>query len=83
MLIGVEQGISLPLAQYSTLLTLLPNIEAALIAKGESVSRPDYSAAEPLEPPPNGDGAEEREEDNGIGDSGKKKNFEATSEEDE
>ncbi len=83
MLIGVRQGISLPLAQYSTFITLLPSIEAALVAKGESVPRPDYSAAEPLENPPNGDEEAVGEEDNGIGDSGKKKNFEATSEEDE
>lgn len=83
MLIGVDQGISLPLAQYSTFLTLLPSIEAALVAKGESVPRPDYSAAEPLIKPPDGDEAEAGEEDGGTGDSGKKKNFEATSEEDD
>ncbi|KAL8767032.1 MAG: hypothetical protein Q9209_006326 [Squamulea sp. 1 TL-2023] len=80
-----KKGISLPLAQYSTLITLLPEIEAALYAKGESVPRPDYSRAKS---PDNakqdndeGEGEEGQEEANG--DAEKKKNFEATSEEDE
>ncbi|KAL9003680.1 MAG: hypothetical protein Q9188_003461 [Gyalolechia gomerana] len=71
-------GISLPLAQYSTLLTLLPEIEAALAKKGEKVPRPDFSGAKAEvvgdDVSEGGDG-EEAEEKEG------KKNFEATSEE--
>ncbi|KAL8810318.1 MAG: hypothetical protein Q9223_002992 [Gallowayella weberi] len=80
-----KKGISLPLAQYSTLLTLLPNIEAALAAKGETVPRPQYDGAKISEDDPPDEGAgngDEVEDDEAPGD-GRKKNFEATSEEDE
>ncbi|KAL8838168.1 MAG: hypothetical protein Q9176_005251 [Flavoplaca citrina] len=77
-----KKGISLPLAHYSTFVTLLPSIEAALGAKGESVPRPDYSTVQPSEKPQSGDDEEGGEDDEGDGDGGKK-NFEATSEEDE
>ncbi|KAL8647363.1 MAG: hypothetical protein Q9226_006460 [Calogaya cf. arnoldii] len=77
-----KKGISLPLAQYSTLLTLLPSIEAALVAGGELVPRPDYGAAKPVEKPQDGDDEEAGEGDDGAKLEGKK-NFEATSEEDE
>ncbi|KAL8852743.1 MAG: hypothetical protein Q9221_002373 [Calogaya cf. arnoldii] len=77
-----KKGISLPLAQYSTLVTLLPSIEAALVARGESVPRPDYGAAQPAEKPQDGDDEEVGEEEGGTGVEGKK-NFEATSEEEE
>ena len=40
------QGISLPLDQFNTLITLLPQIETALASKGQSISRPDYSNAD-------------------------------------
>ena len=84
MLIQIVQGISLPLAQYSTLVSLLPSIEAALAAKGESVPRPDYSTVQPSEKPRNSEDEEGDENDEGDGDGdGGKKNFEATSEEDE
>ncbi|KAI4170861.1 MAG: hypothetical protein LQ343_004625 [Gyalolechia ehrenbergii] len=73
-----KKGISLPLAQYSTFLTLLPEIESALAKKGEKVPRPDFSGAEAEvvgdDVSEGGDG-EEAEEKEG------KKNFEATSEE--
>ncbi|KAL8858683.1 MAG: hypothetical protein Q9178_004771 [Gyalolechia marmorata] len=79
-----KKGISLPIAQYSTLLTLLPEIEAALVAKGETVPRPDYSTARPSPNPQNGnDEGDDQDKDEADGDDGKKKNFEATSEEDE
>ncbi|KAL8883901.1 MAG: hypothetical protein Q9192_006973 [Flavoplaca navasiana] len=77
-----KKGISLPLAQYSTFVSLLPSIESALAAKGESVPRPDYSTVQPSEKPRSGDDEEGGEDDEGDGDGGKK-NFEATSEEDE
>ncbi|KAL8788176.1 MAG: hypothetical protein Q9213_001815 [Squamulea squamosa] len=80
-----KKGISLPLAQYSTLLTLLPEIEAALNEKGESVPRPDYSSARSSDNAKQdndeGEGEEDQEEADGNGE--KKMNFEATSEEDE
>ncbi|KAL9625990.1 MAG: hypothetical protein Q9204_007673 [Flavoplaca sp. TL-2023a] len=77
-----KKGISLPLAQYSTLVSLLPSIEAALAAKGESVPRPDYSTAQPSEKPGEDNNDDGAEEDDSNGNGGKK-NFEATSEEDE
>ncbi|KAL8687201.1 MAG: hypothetical protein Q9224_005219 [Gallowayella concinna] len=77
-----KKGIALPLAQYSTLLTLLPSIEAALAAKGESVPRPQYeSVKEALEGDSDGEAADEGDEVENNGNM--KKNFEATSEEDE
>ncbi|KAL9625665.1 MAG: hypothetical protein Q9204_007785 [Flavoplaca sp. TL-2023a] len=78
-----KKGISLPLAQYSTFVSLLPSIEAALAAKGESVPRPDYSTVQPSEKPGGGDDDEEEGEDDERDGDGGKKNFEATSEEDE
>ncbi|KAL8934169.1 MAG: hypothetical protein Q9211_005373 [Gyalolechia sp. 1 TL-2023] len=74
------EGISLSLAQYSTLLTLLPEIETALVKKGEKVPRPDYSGAKAV-----GDdvrdvsGGGDDEEEEKV----RKKNFEATSEEED
>ena len=77
------QGISLPVAQYSTLITLLPEIEAALVAAGESVPRPDYSSLK-ANAEESGD-ADAGDETGMLGEKikGEKKNFEATSEEDE
>ncbi|KAL9030206.1 MAG: hypothetical protein Q9196_001650 [Gyalolechia fulgens] len=75
-----KKGISLSLAQYSTLLTLLPEIETALVKKGEKVPRPDYSGAKAV-----GDdvrdvsGGGDDEEEEKV----RKKNFEATSEEED
>ncbi|KAL8798854.1 MAG: hypothetical protein Q9182_006332 [Xanthomendoza sp. 2 TL-2023] len=78
-----KKGISLPLPQYSTLLTLLPNIEAALAAKGESVPRPQYPGVNTSEDDPPDAGAEDEDDEAHGGDGKKKKkNFEATSEED-
>ncbi|KAL8668706.1 MAG: hypothetical protein Q9168_006675 [Polycauliona sp. 1 TL-2023] len=78
-----KKGITLPLAQYSTFVTLLPSIETALVAKGESVARPDYSATQPSETPDGGDDEGGKVEDTDDGAGAKKENFEATSEEDD
>ncbi|KAL8955544.1 MAG: hypothetical protein Q9183_006602 [Haloplaca sp. 2 TL-2023] len=81
-----KKGISLPIAQYSTLLTHLPSIEKALKEQGESVPRPEYGESGNV-------GAEAASAEEGGEESGKgkgnirkaekKKNFEATSEESE
>lgn len=76
------QGISLTVPQYNALVALLPQIETALIAKGESVVRPDYAGAKNKQ----AETAEEETDGEGGGDEEKtegKKNFEATSEEEE
>ena len=52
-----EQGISMPLAQFSTLVTLLPHIETVLKGKGEELPRPNYGGAE--------DGGDDEEEEEG------------------
>ncbi|KAI4099198.1 MAG: hypothetical protein L6R37_006081 [Teloschistes peruensis] len=81
-----KKGIALPIAQYSTLLTLLPDIEAALTAKGETVPRPDFttlkdSTAKDTDQQDDKDSKGKKE--NRKSASTKKKNFEATSDEDE
>ncbi|KAL8998179.1 MAG: hypothetical protein Q9169_002733 [Polycauliona sp. 2 TL-2023] len=78
-----KKGITLPLAQYSTFVTLLPSIETALAAKGDSVPRPEYGAAQLSEAPDAGEDEDDVGEEDGDGDGQGKKNFEATSEEDE
>ena len=47
----------MPLAQFNTLVTLLPHIETALKGKGETMPRPDYGGVE------EGDGAEDSEKE--------------------
>lgn len=64
-------------AQYNTIVELLPQIEASLVAKGETVSRPDYDG----KITPSGDTNEGGEAEVEAGEAGGKKNFEATSEE--
>ncbi|KAL9595553.1 MAG: hypothetical protein Q9219_006383 [cf. Caloplaca sp. 3 TL-2023] len=84
-----KKGISLPLAQYSALLTLLPEIEAALVRKGEKVARPVYEGG-------SGGGGDEVEGDNTVEEEEereggsrdkkgqeRKQNHEATSDEEE
>ena len=61
--------------QYSALINLMPQIEAMLSAKGESVPRPDYDGTAPA-----GTGVEDAEIDD---DDPKKANIEATSDEEE
>lgn len=84
------QGIALPVDQFSAIIQLLPHIESVLKGKGIEVARPVYDAA-------GGDGdekGEEEKEEVDEGETGKaqekagkgtkrKKNFEATSEEEE
>ncbi|KAL8831901.1 MAG: hypothetical protein Q9170_005094 [Blastenia crenularia] len=74
-----KKGISLSLAQYAALLKLLPEVEAALIAKGESVPRPDFGSERAVIEADAGDDEEEEEVEEAEG----KKNFEATSDEEE
>ncbi|KAL9012470.1 MAG: hypothetical protein Q9173_002765, partial [Seirophora scorigena] len=77
-----KKGISLPVAQFQALVAQLPEIEAALAAKGEVLARPDYGAAAAGSVDEGGD-----EEVKGKGKKGTKgggkENFEATSEEEE
>ena len=40
-----EQGISLTLEQFDTVVSLLPHIEAVLKDKGHTLKRPDYEGA--------------------------------------
>ncbi|KAE8361029.1 transcriptional Coactivator p15-domain-containing protein [Aspergillus caelatus] len=78
-----KKGISLPIDQFSSLVTLLPEIELTLKDSGVSVPRPDYACRHSI---PNQD---HNEASGGGGDSGlgdsylPRKNIEATSEEDE
>ena len=70
-----KKGISLPVDQYSKLVALLPQIAAALEAKGEEVPRPLYDAQPSSKPAAgNDEGEVERET---------KQNFEETSEDEE
>ena len=91
-LIRSAQGISLPLDQFNTLITLLPEIETALAAKGQSISRPDYSDLAAMEEDADEDGGDEGDEEGDeemdmekgkekTGKKGGKKNFEETSDE--
>ncbi len=77
----------MPLEQYGALITLLPHIEKVLTEKGEKVPRPDYtrqSAAKDDEAVGEEDEAEELKEEGEPGGNGvSKKNFEATSDEED
>ncbi|KAL8760362.1 MAG: hypothetical protein Q9184_003384 [Pyrenodesmia sp. 2 TL-2023] len=91
------QGVDDQFFEYSGLMAILPEVEAALVARGESVARPDYTNAGPpaaadiertiAEAEDDGD-AESDEEQVEVKKErtrrGKgKENFEATSDEDE
>ncbi|KAL8824229.1 MAG: hypothetical protein Q9191_005200 [Dirinaria sp. TL-2023a] len=76
------QGISLTIDQYNNLMLALPGIETALATAGENVKRPDYSgqpaaAEKEQESGPVVEGGTEDAKTEG------KKNFEATSDEEE
>ncbi|KAL2221440.1 putative RNA polymerase II transcriptional coactivator [Thermoascus aurantiacus ATCC 26904] len=83
-----KKGISMPVDQFATLVSLLPEIESALSKKGESLPRPDYSRTA-SEPRDKGDIDRGRNADHGGPQETQrnatlaKKNIEATSEEDE
>ncbi|RAL06221.1 transcriptional coactivator p15/PC4 family protein [Aspergillus ibericus CBS 121593] len=74
-----KKGISLPMDQFSSLVSLLPDIETALQENGESISRPNYASGSRLDVDKDG-------EDGDPGDlldaENSRKNIEATSEDD-
>ncbi|KAL9614797.1 MAG: hypothetical protein Q9167_000707 [Letrouitia subvulpina] len=79
-----KKGISLQVPQFAALVSALPELEAALQAKGEEIPRPDYGSlegegtAKHVETSSGGkEGGEEASGDKG------KQNFEATSDEEE
>ncbi|KAI4164838.1 MAG: hypothetical protein LQ342_001471 [Letrouitia transgressa] len=79
-----KKGISLPVPQFAALISALPELEAALQAKGEEIPRPDYGSLEGegtgkhVETSSGGkEGGEEASEGKG------KQNFEATSDEED
>ncbi|KAL4923204.1 transcriptional coactivator p15/PC4 family protein [Aspergillus undulatus] len=74
-----KKGISLPTDQFSALLTLLPEIEAALQEKGVSIPRPIY-----VDGGTDSNGNGDREGSGGLLEARpSRKNIEATSDEDE
>ena len=77
---GCKKGISLPIEQFSNILSLLPEIEIALEDKGVEVKRPLYGGAGEKAVK---EGVVEGEADGGGDDKGGKKNFEETSDEGE
>ncbi|KAL9037464.1 MAG: hypothetical protein Q9214_005693 [Letrouitia sp. 1 TL-2023] len=79
-----KKGISLQVPQFAALISALPELEAALQAKGEEIPRPDYGSlegegtAKHVETSSSGkEGGEEASEEKG------KQNFEATSDEED
>ncbi|KAL4806962.1 transcriptional Coactivator p15-domain-containing protein [Aspergillus unguis] len=75
-----KKGISLPIDQFSSLLNLLPEIEAALQEKGVSIPRPDYGDQGANS---NGYNRGEDSTDELSAAQPSRKNIEATSDEDE
>ena len=74
------QGISMPVAQFAAVVSLLPHIETVLKEKGETIPRPEYDKAEGAEPP---DTDQEAAVDSEVSENKTgKKNFEQTSDED-
>ena len=74
----LEQGISMSLEQYSALVSILPQIEEALVAKGEKVPRPDYSGVSSEQ-----QGQDLNDDDNEAELKSTKANIEATSDEED
>lgn len=77
-----KKGISLPVEQWVALLEAAPGVEREVLGRGEECGRPDYGAENGVAGEEGGgmgrDGGREESEDEAE----KKKNFEATSEED-
>lgn len=76
------------LEQFSTLVTILPQIETALNKKGEKVPRPEYDGRGPVRSTTeDGDENDDDEDDDaseeGSGRRKRKANIDATSDEDE
>ncbi|KAK1141372.1 hypothetical protein N8T08_009163 [Aspergillus melleus] len=72
-----KKGISLPLDQFASLVTLLPGIEVVLKEQGQSVPRPEYTSSDSRRTGGYGLAGDEESADL------PKKNIEATSDEDE
>ena len=70
----VDQGISLPISQFSALVSLLPQIESVLREGGEDVPRPKYDEVKTADDRPVDEVSDRSHE-------GKKRNFEETSDE--
>ena len=64
--------------QYSAFVQFMPQIEAMLAGKGESVPRPDYAGTAPAQT-----GVEDEEDEEDEEDDPKKANIDATSDEEE
>lgn len=77
-----EQGISLPMDQYSAFVELLPQIETALSKNGESVPRPQYVGVKTEEDVKEDADSDNDEEDDDSG-ALRKSNIEATSDEED
>lgn len=72
----------MPIDQFSSLVTLLPEIEIALKENGESLPRPDYSSVA-IQSDESGAGVQREPSGRRKDAASSKKNIEATSEEDE
>ena len=72
----------MPVAQFGALVALLPHIESVLKSKGEVLPRPEYDKVDTGDGGGEGEDEEEEEAAEEDGVEGKK-NFEATSEEEE
>lgn len=68
----------MPLDQFASLITVLPEIETVLKEGGETIPRPDYSGAGSSYESEKGSSSGESEED-----AAERKNIDATSDEDE
>lgn len=70
----------MPMDQFSSFITVLPEIEAVLRESGQTIPRPDYAGVGSA--PDESDGSEEDSGDDSK-DAASRKNIEATSDEDE
>ena len=74
-----RQGISLPIAQLATIISLLPHLETVLQSKGETLPRPDYGkldVAHGLDGNDDSDTEEDDEEDEGDDGTGDRESVE-------
>ena len=77
-----HQGISLPIDQFNQIMSILPEVETALIARGQTVERPTYDGEQPAPTKAaEDDGA--KEDPGSKSRKSEKKNFEATSDEED
>ncbi|KAL3259537.1 hypothetical protein ABHI18_005331 [Aspergillus niger] len=73
-----KKGISLPIDQFSSLVSLLPHIETTLQDKGESIPRPQYDSDRKI----NSENKEAGDDSVDVSDEDTRRNIEATSEDD-